>query len=160
MFGRKIRDLIPILPGRYEPHGTWKDTLDKRELALKKRHIKAAERWSQATKQLPPLKVGDSVRVQNQVGPHPTKWDRTGVVVEVKQFDQYVVKIDGSGRTSLRNRKFLRKFEPVVPTMKKFRIDDNLNYAPKALNEQPISEEDEKPSSKTLQLKRFRSNVS
>ena len=110
VFGRKIRDLIPILPGRYEPHGTWKDTLDKRELALKKRHIKAAERWSQATKQLPPLKVGDTVRVQNQVGPHPKKWDKTGLVVEVKQFDQYVIKIDGSGRTSLRNTKYLSQY--------------------------------------------------
>ena len=88
------------------------------------------------------------MRVQNQVGPHPTKWDKTGVVVEVKQFDQYVIKIDGSGRTSLRNRKFLRKFEPVVPTMKKFRIDDNLNYVPKAMNEQPLNEEAEQLSNK------------
>ena len=56
-----------------------------------------------------------SVRIQNQTGPHPTKWDKTGMVVEVRQFDQYVVRVDGSGRTTLRNRKFLRTYMPVIP---------------------------------------------
>ena len=55
------------------------------------------------------------MRIQNQVGPHPTKWDRTGIVVEVRQFDQYVVRVDGSGRVTLRNRKFLRKYTPFIP---------------------------------------------
>ena len=63
--------------------------------------------WTQHIKQLPPLCVGDHVCVQNQIGPHPLKWDKTGQIVEVRQFDQYVVRIDGSGRTSMRNRKFL-----------------------------------------------------
>ena len=145
VFGRKIRDLIPVLPNRYEPHGTWKDTLDKRELALKKRHMKAAERWSQATKQLPQLEVGDSVRIQNQVGPHPTKWDKTGTVVQVKQFDQYIIKVDGSGRTTLRNRKCLRKFEPVVPRSPKFRIDNDLRHSIKPAEKDVPVEEKEEP---------------
>ena len=34
-------------------------------------------------------------------------------VLEVRQHDQYAIKIDGSGRVTLRNRKFLRKFSPV-----------------------------------------------
>ncbi|XP_014670775.1 PREDICTED: uncharacterized protein K02A2.6-like [Priapulus caudatus] len=55
----------------------------------------------------------DSVRIQNQTGPHPNKWDKTGSIVEVRQHDQYAIKIDGSGRVTLRNRKFLRKFCPV-----------------------------------------------
>ena len=58
------------------------------------------------------LTLGDNVRVQNQTGEKPTRWDNTGVVVEVKEFDQYVVKMDGTGRLSLRNRKFLRKIIP------------------------------------------------
>jgi hypothetical protein len=49
-----------------------------------------------------------------QTGPHPTKWDKTGVVIEVKQFDQYIIKVDGSGIVTQRNRKFLRKFFPVI----------------------------------------------
>ena len=35
-------------------------------------------------------------------------------MIEVEQFDQYAVKIDGSGRVTLRNRKFLRKFDKIV----------------------------------------------
>ena len=115
VFGRPIRDFIPIHPGKYQPHPTWSDTLLCREAALRNRHMRAAERLSEHTRPLPPLSVGDCVRIQNQVGPHPTKWDKTGIIVEVRQFDQYVVRVDGSGRVTLRNRKFLRKYVPVVP---------------------------------------------
>ncbi len=72
--------------------------------------MKTAERWTEHTKELPPLKVGDHVRLQNQVGLNPRKWDKTGQVVEVRQHNQYIVKVDGSGRVTLRNRKYLRKY--------------------------------------------------
>ncbi|GFN83680.1 Pol polyprotein [Plakobranchus ocellatus] len=54
--------------------------------------MRAAERLSEHTRVLPPLTVGDSVRIQNQTGPHPTKWDKTGTVVEVRQFDQKCIR--------------------------------------------------------------------
>ena len=78
--------------------------------------MKACDRLSEHTRRLPPLKIGDHVRIQNQIGPNPLKWDRTGIVVEVRQFHQYAVKIDGSNRSTLRNRKFLRKFLPMRTT--------------------------------------------
>ena len=115
IFGRPIRDFIPIHPGKYLPHQTWQETLSNREGALRNRHMRVAERLSAHTRVLPPLSVGDCVRIQNQTGPHPTKWDKTGIVIEVRQFDQYVVRVDGSGRVTLRNRKFLRHYVPVVP---------------------------------------------
>ena len=117
VFGRPIKDLIPILPGRYQPHGTWRDTLDARETALRNRHMRSAEKVCEHTRRLPPLAVGDTVRIQNQTGNHPLKWDKTGRVVEVRQFDQYLVRIDGSGRTTLCNRKFLRKYSAVYDAM-------------------------------------------
>ena len=114
VFGRSIRDFIPVHPGRYLPHPTWRETLAAREEALRNRHQKVCEKLSEHTQSLHPLKVGDAVRIQNQRGSHPTKWDRTGIVVEVRQFDQYIIRVDGSGRVTLRNRKFLRKYIPVV----------------------------------------------
>ena len=114
IFGHPIRDFIPIHPGKYQPHSTWRETLISREEALRNRHMRAAERLSEHTRVLPPLIIGDTVRIQNQTGPHPTKWDKTGLVVEVRQFDQYVVRVDGSGRITLRNRKFLRKYVPAI----------------------------------------------
>ena len=40
VFGRPIKDFIPILPSHYIPHPTWSDTLAAREEALRNRHMK------------------------------------------------------------------------------------------------------------------------
>ena len=112
VFERQIRDFTPVIPGEYRPRYEWRQTMQKREDTLSKRHIKCSETLSEHTRSLPPLKVSDTVIVQNQVGNHPKKWDKTGRVVEVKQHQQYLIRVDGSGRTTLRNRKFLRKFTP------------------------------------------------
>ena len=37
---------------------------------------------------------------------------KRGVIVELKDYHQYVVKIDGSSRLTVRNRKFLKKNNP------------------------------------------------
>ena len=58
------------------------------------------------------------------------KLDRTGVVIEVRQFDQYAIRTDGSGRITLRNRKFLRKYLPVLQPIPRRRIIDDLKYLP------------------------------
>ena len=42
------------------------------------------------------------------------RWERSGVVVEVKDLDQYVIRMDGSGRLFVRNRKFLRRIVPYI----------------------------------------------
>ena len=114
IFGRRIRDFIPTPPGHYLPHWTWRETLAAREDDLRVRHMRTHERLSEHTRVLPPLTIGNCVRLQNLVGPPPTKWDRTGIVAEVRQYDQYVVRVDGSGRVTLRNRKHLRQHTPHV----------------------------------------------
>ena len=114
IFGRQMRDGLPVLPGHYNPHSTWQEILDHREAAMAKRHVAHHEAWSEHTTKLPPLKVGMKVFVQNQVGNKPRRWDKTGVVMECKEFDQYVIKIDGTGRLTNRNRKFLRKLTPIT----------------------------------------------
>ena len=39
VFGRPVKDLIPILPGKYNPHTTWKESLQLREEALRHCHM-------------------------------------------------------------------------------------------------------------------------
>ena len=112
LFGRPIRDMIPIPVGRYTPHETWRELMDHREKAMAHRHQLGHEKWSEHVTKLPALKVGDKVFLQNQVGNHPRLWERTGTVVEVLQHDQYRVRVDGSGRVTLRNRKYLRLYIP------------------------------------------------
>ena len=108
---------------RYKPRPEWVMLREDREKALAKRAVSNMEKLDHSCRVLPKLAVGDSVLVQNQVGNHPSRWDITGVVVEVEEHDQYVVKVDGSGRMTTRNRKFLKKITPYSMT-KHFRQDD------------------------------------
>ena len=114
-----MKDCLPVQKSFLLPHNTWRELLDHREKAMAKRHILGWEQWSRHAKKLPPLVEGDSVFLQNLMGNHPRRWDRTGKVIEVKEHDQYLIAVDGSGRTTLRNRKHLRRFKPVprAPTM-------------------------------------------
>lgn len=112
IFGHQTKELIPVLPYHYSPHPTWEENVVKRKEALRHRHARAMETWSEHSRQLPQLRVGDHVLIQNQTGNFPTKWDRSGVVVEVRQHHQYLIRVDGAGRVILRNRQFLRKFTP------------------------------------------------
>ena len=82
-----------------------------REDTLRERFNRQADSLRPKTRHLPPLEVGDGCRIQNQTGQFAKKWDRTGQVVQVAENDQYVVKVAGSGRLTLRNRKYLRKLE-------------------------------------------------
>ena len=66
---------------------------------------------SEHTKKLMPLKMGDLVSVQNQHGNKPLRWNHTGTVVEVGDFDKYMIKMDGSGRLTTRNRRALRPIQ-------------------------------------------------
>ena len=109
IFSRPIRDHLPIAPGNYKPRAEWILTQEKREEVLARRYEFMGERLKFGTKVLTRLHEGNIVSIQNQVGPRAKKWDKTGVVVEVLPFDQYRVKVDGSGRITLRNRQFLRK---------------------------------------------------
>ena len=60
------------------------------------------------------LHCGDCVFLQNQPGNHPCKWDKIGTVTEALGFDQYVIKVSGSGRITKRNRRFLHLISQVV----------------------------------------------
>ena len=133
IFGRNLRDFLPSTQSRYRVQNEWILLREDREKALAKRAVSNMERLTVGTRDLPPLSVGDNVLVQNQMGNHPSKWDITGVVVEVKEFDQYVLKIDGSGRLTLRNRKFLRKITPYQLT-KHFKSN---SHVPPTLSQEP-----------------------
>ena len=117
MFGRKLRDTLPYRNLQCSPmifenetiDARWRETWSLKEEALKQRYMKQLERLDRGSHLPPPLRHGDRVWVQNQSGRYATKWDKSGVIVETHPNDQYTIKIDGSGRLTLRNRQFLRK---------------------------------------------------
>ena len=105
-----MRDFLPFAPGKGGIRKEWQIGAEEREMALARKHVKDMERLEAHTKELGELKIGQSVSVQNQVGNKPRRWDKTGVVVEKGVGPrQYLVRMDGSGRITLRNRRFLRK---------------------------------------------------
>lgn len=117
IFGHQLRGPVPTLQGKYLPSPTWQADNAHREATLRHRHAKTLETWTEHSRGLHPLSIGNHVLVQNQSGPFPTKWDKTGVVVETLPYLQYRIRIDGVGRSTLRNRRFLRLFTPHTPTL-------------------------------------------
>jgi hypothetical protein len=92
----------------------WVDCAEKRKFAMRHRLSMGDERCSQHTRQLHPLPVGQKVLFpkRSRKGKPAKKWDRTGTVMEVKSHDMYAVKVDGRGRLTDRNRRYLRAFKP------------------------------------------------
>jgi hypothetical protein len=125
VFGRPIRDAFSFISRQNKftnpsIRPTWREAWALKEDAMKSRMTNQLEALNAHARPLKPLSLGDRVLLQNQHGPHPTKWDKTGTVVELRDHDQYWVKVDGSGRVSLRNRRFLRKFTPPTVAIKDY----------------------------------------
>ena len=100
---RAVRDHIPVNPTHYELHKKWILSADEREKLTARRDQALQDAYNATAHPLQPLTTRTAVMVQTN-----GKWDRSGRVVEVLPHRQYHVKVDGSGRVTLRNRRFLR----------------------------------------------------
>ena len=122
VFGRPLRDSLAFV-NRLEKYTNpnirplWRNAWAAKENALRARFTRTTESLKEHSRSLRPLSLGETVFLQNQSGLHPTKWDRSGVVVESLGYDQYRVKVDGSGRLTLRNRRFLRAYSQATPSI-------------------------------------------
>ena len=119
IFGRPLRDAFAFVNRleRYSnPHirPIWRDAWRAKEEALRERFHRTSEALTAHSHPLPPLVPGDKCYIQNQHGNHPKRWDKSGTVVESLGHDGYNVKVDGSGRVTKRNRRYLRKFIPAT----------------------------------------------
>lgn len=119
VFGRPLRDVFPFKPrtqifesANVKP--AWKQLWRQREETLQHRSHRQLDLLNEKTRHLQPLIPGDCCRIQNQKGRFPSRWDKTGTVVQVNEHDQYVMKMCGSNRLTLRNRKYLRKIENAI----------------------------------------------
>ena len=116
IFGRPIRDAFSFV-NRLEKFSNpavrpvWRESWSSKETALRTRFTRSSESLNEHVKSLPPLTVGERCFIQNQTGKEPKKWHRSGVVTEVLTHDQYLIKVDGSGRVTRRNRRFLRAYK-------------------------------------------------
>ena len=114
VFGRNVRAFLPFHNAENahtinEQAESWRKMMEKRESALEKISSREKERWSKQTKELQQLEEGNNVAIQNGSGNEPKRWDKKGVVITYRGNDQYLIKVDGSGRLTSRNRKHLKK---------------------------------------------------
>ncbi|XP_076063459.1 uncharacterized protein LOC143038319 [Oratosquilla oratoria] len=102
--GRQLRDGVPAIACRLQVDKFWGRTLRRRERQMGE-HIESVLQEHTSTRRLSPLLPGNRVLVQDQ---HSGTWNRAGTVVEDKGNRQYIIRLDGSGRISLRTRNHLR----------------------------------------------------
>ena len=122
LFGRRLRDATPQLDKNLMMFANpvidrrWHNIWVAKELAIADRAAAQATRTGTSPRDHEPLREGDSVFIQNQdpSSSNPKKWDRQGQVVACGQFEQNLVRVFGSGRLTLRNRRFLRKAPPTL----------------------------------------------
>ena len=114
LFGRSLKDSFGFTrelqhytdSGKYCP---WQEAWESKGISLIRKYNESSAILKTGSRDVPPLKVGERCLVQNQHGNYPLKWDKSGVVLEVLPHNQYSVKLDGTNRTTNRNRKFLRR---------------------------------------------------
>jgi hypothetical protein len=119
ILGRRIKYLMPIKPGHLRVGTRWAELLKQREGVRARRHLAGGQELNKHTRELAPLNGEDTISIQNQHGNTPLKWDQTGTISEVGDIDKYTIKIDGSGRLTNRNRRFL---QPVRPNKEAIRM--------------------------------------
>jgi len=100
---REIRDHIPVNPSHYKLHRNWILAAEEREKLYARRNENIETTYNEDAHTLKPLTAQTTVMIQTK-----GKWDKSGYIVEALPHRQYRVKVDGSGRVTLRNRRFLK----------------------------------------------------
>ena len=109
----RLCDFIPSQPTLYKPHADWIAAAKNCEIILSRWNARLIEQYNKTTHTLCPLQKGQIVTIQR---PTTRRWDTTGQVIKTLPNHQYRVRVDGSGRITLRNCRFLRKLEtPTTP---------------------------------------------
>ena len=104
-----MRDFLPkpartIIFGETSPvRGEWKIMWRQKERALKIRMGAMVDKLNAKAQTLEPLTEGDYVNIQNQYGNHPSRWDKTCVLLHVGEHDTYMAKFHESRRLTARD---------------------------------------------------------
>ena len=128
LFHRELRDYLPANPKLYKLHKDWIISSTDREQAYAQRNERLAKSYNMSARHLPEIPIGSHVAIH---GPNNKfkRWVKTGVVVDILPNRQYCVKVNGSGRVTVRNRRFLK-----LSLSKKKSFDSNYPISPLPIN--------------------------
>lgn len=87
IFGRSLKDALPIkqrsqIFSNDDNLPAWKELWKQRQTTLENRALKLIETLNAHTRDLQPLTQGDTCRIQNQHGNHPTRWDKLELLLK------------------------------------------------------------------------------
>ena len=111
LFHRNLKDSIPSHPTHYHLHKDWIISAEEREIQFALRNKTIAKRYNAHTRPLGDLPVGTYVLLQSK----NKRWNKQGIVVEKLDHRQYNIKVKGSGRITLRNRRFIKPCSLIQP---------------------------------------------
>ena len=103
LYGRPLRSLIPAHSASFASKWQAKTEVCERRAAARSKDVRL--RYDSHAKPLPPLRLGDQVRIQD---PTTKRWDKVATVMGVGKSRDYLVRTM-SGRVLWRNRRFLLK---------------------------------------------------
>ena len=111
LFHRNLKDSIPSHPSHYHLHKDWIVSAEKRETQFALRNKAIATQYNTHTRPLCELTAGTYVLIQSK----NKKWNKQGVIIEKLDNRQYRIKVKGSGRITLRNRRFIKPCSIIQP---------------------------------------------
>lgn len=110
VFGSPTRDCLPAHHRSFAPE--WQKTADILEKRERRSATLRVEHYNRHAHPLPDLEVGNRVLIQDPI----TKcWSTPGVVIEIGANRDFLIKTV-AGRIFRRNRRFLRRCIPAMPT--------------------------------------------
>ena len=108
LFGNPLKDFLPAHPSYYNLHPKWLELRHLHSTNIRERTEHVRKHYNSTAHNLKPLAVGQQVFVQNKTKRSHNLWNQTGVVTHALPYRQYKVKLDSTGNTRLRNRRFLK----------------------------------------------------
>ena len=112
--GRELKDAIPLPKNRYYVSNQRKKFLKQMETERAVSNKQQSQTFNKSAKNLQAVQPGNEVVCQN---PKSHKWDKSGKVIESLPFRQYRIKLDGTGRITLRNRRHIRNVYRGAPNL-------------------------------------------
>jgi len=102
VFGRPLRSIIPTHRRAFAPE--WQPKEEEWMDAAAANQEKIIEWYNSRTRELPPLQIGQRVRLQDPVA---KDWQNTGIIISVGRRRDYRVQLP-NGKIYWRNRRFIR----------------------------------------------------
>ena len=128
LFHRQLRDHLPTNPIHYQLHKDWLITAEEREKHFSQHTQKIINEYNNHSHALKPLPIRSQVLIQSLTMKNKLRWTQTGTIVEILPFRQYKIRLDGSGRIVLRNRRHLKPCHIINPSI--IPSADTLNPQP------------------------------